>query len=47
VLPELPGATGFDRLLDTRAPTLGAPRPVRSRRMVVAPRSVVVLEVRW
>ncbi len=47
VLPELPGATGFDRLLDTRTPVVGAPRPVRSQRMVVAPRSVVLLEVRW
>jgi glycogen operon protein len=46
-LPALPEAAGIDRLLDTRSPTIGRPRPLRGRRLVMAPRSVVVLEVRW
>ena len=46
-LPDLPGASGYDRLLDTRAPVVGARRPVRTSRLVAAPRSVVLLEVRW
>ena len=44
-LPEVPGARGFTRVLDTRAERIGEPRPVRTPRLVVAPRSVVVLQV--
>jgi glycogen operon protein len=43
-LPEVPGAVRFDRVLDTRTSSIGPPRPVRSSRVVVAPRSIVVLE---
>jgi isoamylase len=46
-LPQLPGATGFDRLLDTRSSGVGTRRPLRSSRMVLASRSVAVLEVTW
>jgi len=45
-LPEIPGAVGFDKLIDTRSPTVGRRRQ-RGSRLVVAPRSIVVLEVAW
>jgi len=43
-LPDVPDAVGFTRLIDTRVAQV-QPRPVRSERLVVAPRSVVVLRV--
>ncbi len=45
VLPDIPGSRGYERVLDTRSPRIGDRRPVRTPRLVVAPRSVVVLEV--
>ena len=44
-LPDVPGARGFERVLDTRSDRIGEPRAVRTPRLVMAPRSVVVLEV--
>ncbi len=43
-LPDVPGATGFTRVIDTRSTSVQQ-RVVRTPRVVVAARSVVVLEV--
>jgi isoamylase len=43
-MPDVPDSTGFVRLVDTKSSVI-APRPLRTRRMVMAPRSVAVLQV--